>query len=35
MEKEKYEPAELEIIKFQMQDGIMISPLEEDELPVK
>ena len=35
MKKEKYESAELEIIIFQLQDGIMISPLEEDELPVK
>ena len=35
MIKEKYERTELEIIKFQMQDVIMLSPLEEDELPVK
>ena len=35
MIKEKYERTELEIIKFKLQDGIMISPLEEDELPVK
>ena len=35
MIKEKYERTELEIIRFQLQDGIMISPLEEDELPVK
>ena len=35
MKKEKYESAELEIIRFQMQDVIMLSPLEEDELPVK
>ena len=34
MIKEKYERTELEIINFQMQDVIMISPLEEDELPV-
>ena len=35
MIKEKYERTELEIIKFQLQDVIMLSPLEEDELPVK
>ena len=35
MIKEKYERTELEIIRFQLQDVIMISPLEEDELPVK
>ena len=35
MKKEKYESAELEIIRFQLQDVIMLSPLEEDELPVK
>ena len=34
MIKEKYERTELEFINFQMQDVIMISPLEEDELPV-
>ena len=34
MIKEKYERTELEIINFQMQDVIMISPLEQDELPV-
>ncbi len=35
MIKEKYERTELEIIRFQLQDVIMLSPLEEDELPVK
>ena len=35
MKKEKYDPAELEVIKFRIEDVIMISPLEEDELPIK
>ncbi len=35
MIKEKYERTEMEIIRFQLQDVIMLSPLEEDELPVK
>ncbi len=33
MNKEKYEHTELEIIKFQTEDVISTSKLEEDELP--
>ncbi len=34
MNKEKYDRAELEIIKFQTEDVISNSKLEEDELPL-
>lgn len=35
MEKEQYKRAELELIKFQIEDVILLSPLEEDETPVR